>query len=503
MGKDNKILKTIYITLTFAMLLLPLLSMPFTSGASGAEKRKLAEMPKIIEDGKFNTEFTRKFDTYFSENFGFRPQLITAYSGLAYKAFGDSLNEKIITGKDGWLYFNETMNDYLGKAVLSQGDISRIYRSLYLQTEYLAGKGIKFVFAAAPNKNTIYPEHMPERYKKSSSESNLERLNDYLEGKRVKYINWQALLTENKGEQLLYHKKDTHWNNYGALLAYRETVRKAEELVPGIKGDYCTDASYTIERTWEGDLLTMLLPSSHEKDEQFVFDIGNEYNYIRPIRTLEDLLIETERKSKVNQNPADLDGGINLLMFRDSFANALIPFLSGQFDHALYSRALPFDYSLLNSAKPDLVVAEIAERNLPNLLLYAPAMPAPGRNDLNGEYETARDISAVLNISKEKAYTKIFGSIASDNTIDEITEIIVCFGNGNNVFCYEAFSLSPEAVKTSPQLKPDNAEYSLGFSMLVDENNLPEGTLSDSAAEFWILIKTGNKYIRVETSQTY
>ena len=145
------------------------------------------------------------------------------------------------------------MNDFLGKAVLSEGDIKRIYRSLYLQSEYLAGKGIKFVFAAAPNKNTIYPEYIPERYERRNAESNLERLNEYLKGRKVAYINWQSVLEGNKGEQLLYHKKDTHWNNYGALLAYRETVSKAEELLSGLRGNY-SQMKHT-RKVWEGDLI--------------------------------------------------------------------------------------------------------------------------------------------------------------------------------------------------------------------------------------------------------
>ena len=42
--------------------------------------------------------------------------------------------------------------------------------------EYAASRGAQLLFVCAPNKNTVYPEFMPARYVRSTSERNLDRL---------------------------------------------------------------------------------------------------------------------------------------------------------------------------------------------------------------------------------------------------------------------------------------------------------------------------------------
>ena len=116
---------------------------------------------------------------------------------------------------------------------------------------------------------------------------------------------------------------------------------------------------------WSGDLAVMLYPSGSDLDLQQYYEYEPGFRYTRPIKSLEDLLITT-------QGP----GEYSLLMFRDSFANALIPMLSEAFASAAYSRSIPYDYALLERIQPDLVVLEIVERNLPDWLTTPPRMPA-------------------------------------------------------------------------------------------------------------------------------
>ncbi|MDD4494332.1 MAG: hypothetical protein PHV32_08305 [Eubacteriales bacterium] len=365
----NKALKVLFVVLTFVMLLLPLISMPLGLNASGAEKRTLSEMPKLVDDGKINTDFTGQFDTFFSENFGLRSNMITAYSALAYHLTGDSVNDKVIAGKDGWLFYYETIDDYVGKNTLSDSDIRSLYKILQMQKEFLEEKGISFIFIVAPNKNSIYPEFMPERYVKSESESSLEKLNKYLSQKDVAYVDLQEHLTLGRSAEQLYHKKDTHWNNYGAMLACSAIFDKVGELIPEYAFNEYTGVAYTAEKSWNGDLDTMLFPALNKKDVQFRFDIEMKYKYKKPLRTFEDIKIETELTHMSETENK------RLLMFRDSFANAMIPFLSNEFDYAMYSRSVPYDYNLINEADPDVVILEIAERNLKNLLLSSPLIP--------------------------------------------------------------------------------------------------------------------------------
>ena len=61
-----------------------------------------------------------------------------------------------------------------------------------------------------------------------------------------------------------------------------------------------------------------------------------------------------------------------LILCRDSFGNALHPFLAADFREAVITRQMP--YPLTQVQAGDTVIVEIVERNLVNLLKYPPDM---------------------------------------------------------------------------------------------------------------------------------
>ena len=165
---DNMKKNTFYRLYSAAFIgicLVPAVCMPFVKADSSKEKRRLAELPKIkTEEGKINTEFFSQFDDWFSEHFAFRQQMVTADGRLMASALGTSPNKDVIVGSDGWLYYGETANDYLRSETLSQQGIRNIVHNLDLIENYCKSIGSEFIFTCAPNKNTLYPEHMPKNY---------------------------------------------------------------------------------------------------------------------------------------------------------------------------------------------------------------------------------------------------------------------------------------------------------------------------------------------------
>ena len=71
-------------------------------------------------------------------------------------------------------------------------------------------------------------------------------------------------------------------------------------------------------------------------------------------------------------------------MFRDSFGNLLHSFLADAYGQAAFSRAMPYQMSLLDQTGADTVILEIVERNLDWWATRAPIFPAPERT-LTGE----------------------------------------------------------------------------------------------------------------------
>lgn len=362
--------KIAFVAVASAALLIPVYTMPFVGQTSAnAEKRELAAFPALFEDGKLNTAFFAGVGDYLADRFTLRTQLVEMQSDLK-GAFGVSSEEDVILGTDGWLYFQKTMPDYTGETSLSDYQAARLQKVGELMAEYVESHGAAFALTVVPNKATVYPDNLPYYYRVPDS---YEVTKPYCDSPTPLYVLNQALADSDwyvdmtaaltaDTDTLLYHKRDSHWNNLGARVGYDALM----SAVGGNAGAYA-DTPYRIEAVWDGDL-DALLGSSY-KDEQAVWQTDFTYDYTSRYRSEEDILITTECA----------DGEGHLVMFRDSFANALLPLLAQQYATATFSRALPYALDLTEIEGADTVIVEIVERNLHNLLAYAPKMAAPVR----------------------------------------------------------------------------------------------------------------------------
>ena len=391
--------KIAFTAVASAALLIPVYTMPFVgqSSANNAEKRELAAFPAFFEEGKFNTAFFDGVGDYLADRFTLRSELVAMQSGLK-GSFGVSSEEDVIRGTDGWLYFEKTMPDYRGETTLSDVQAQRLQQVGALMAEYAAAQGASFVLTVVPNKATLYPDYLPyyaripDSYAVTKPDADhltpLAELNQTLKNSDW-YVDMTAALTAHADETPLYHKRDSHWNNLGARVGYDALMT----AVGGKAGAYA-DIPYTIETVWAGDLDGLL--GSDRKDEQAVWQTEFTYEFTSRYRGEEDVLITTECA----------DGEGNLLMYRDSFANALLPLLAQQYATATFSRTLPYD--LTEVAAGDTVIVEIVERNLQNLLSYAPKMAAPIREtptadaNTHGQYVSAK-------VVKSGDYLKVSG----------------------------------------------------------------------------------------------
>ena len=391
--------KAAFAAISAALLLIPVYTMPFmgqSSAAENTEKRELAQKPALFEDGTFNTSFFEGMGNYLADHFTLRSELVAAQSELK-GLFGVSSSEDVVMGKDDWLYFDKTMPDYRGETTLSDIQAQRLQRVGELMAEYVESHGASFALTIVPNKASIYPEYLPYyaripdsyRVTKPGCEglTPLHQLNQTLQHNDW-YVDMTAALNTEKDTQL-YHKRDSHWNNLGARVGY-DALMKA---VGGKAGAYA-DTPYIIQEVWDGDL-DKLLGSSY-KDEQAVWQKNFTYEYTSRYRSEEDVRITT----------ACAGGKGHLVMFRDSFANALLPLLAEQYATATFSRALPFALDLTEIEQADTVIVEIVERNLANLLTYAPKMVAPVR-----QMPTATADGRLVTAKTEKnaGYIKVSG----------------------------------------------------------------------------------------------
>ena len=355
---------------------LPFFGMIFGWGAKSTENRTMSGLPDLYtaEEDRIdpNLNYTSELGEYYSDNFGFRQELVTANSWLNETIFGRSSNEKTIVGKDGWYYLSETLDDYTGASAFTDRGIYRLQKTLDLMNEYSEEGNITFVFFCVPNKNSIYPEYMPLNIRASSSPSNLDRLNKAMRA-RLYYLDIKSVLNKSAKDRTryIYLKNDSHWNNIGALAAYNALQDNLNLRIE--KYDYMPiDASklYISEYDISGDLTTMLYPSLTKTDIQYELGIQRNFSSTKPLTNMMDSEINTTCQGRY----------YNIICYRDSFFNAFIPINSNAFAKARYTRnakTSPYDLNAAKSGDYNIAVVEIAERNLPNVLYSAPIMDAP------------------------------------------------------------------------------------------------------------------------------
>ena len=345
------------------LCLIPSIGMLFFPTTETTENKAMAEKPKLMtEEGKANKAFFQDFESYFNEHIALRNQLLYSDAMIQSTLFQESNVSGVIRGTDGWLYYSSTLNDYLGTDVLSDRQLYNLAHNFRLIQNYVEAQGKEFVLMIAPNKNTLYGDNMP--YYKSyvvKQEHSAVLLGSILEQQNVNYLDLFKLFEEQ--EEVLYLKRDSHWNMKGANLAYNgimDSLNLPHE-------DY-SDKEPILVNNEKGDLNKMLYSFFGEPEQNYDYNLTQEYVYTSNEKDVEGRWLITENQT----------GTGTLLMFRDSFGNTLIPFLSNEFRTAYYSKGEPNALARYTETySPDCVVIEKVERNIANYLNAPPILTPP------------------------------------------------------------------------------------------------------------------------------
>lgn len=404
------------------LCLLPSVGMLVAPTQEEAGNEHLTALPSLQDpEGNWNKAYLSDLSDYLADHIAFRHQLITLHSQLCGAVFGTLPNEDVLLGKDGWLYYTDTLADYQGVDLLSQRQRYSAARVLALMEEYCQQRGVNFLFTIAPNKNSLYPEAMPARYHRSTQPGNAEGIAAYLAEMDVPYADLFQLFQSQ--DQVLYFRTDSHWNNLGAALAGEAICNALGKNQASFWGQ-----NYTMNPSHRGDLYEMAYPAGTLLEEDAVFTQAFSFTYQQGFRSPEDITIRT-------QNP-DQTGSI--LMFRDSFGNALHPFIAQWYGSACFSRAMPYNLTYLDREGATTLVIEIVERNVRWLIERPAIMPAPIRQESPEEWQQDGTVAAAGTRTPSmelEGYEEITGTIQCDG-LDTDSSIFLLGQDGK---VYEAF----------------------------------------------------------------
>ena len=355
------------------MIYAPLIMTDFSTQTvwSSTEKRRLAERPALdLRPGTLVT-FPSRFEAYFNDHFGYRNLFIRRYNRIMKKYFAKSPVPNVLIGKNNWLFytFSNLIDDFVGADPFTQSELETWRSNLEHKRDWLAKHGIRYLFVVAPNKQTIYPEYLPDYLQKDRGQSRLQQLSAYLKTHSdVSILDLSTALNEEKQRHRVYYLTDTHWNDRGAYTAYLAIMDRVVQWFP--------EASVRQNKIIEtenipgpgGDLAGMLDMADTMREENPVLKVQQTTCSPEISKAVADFM----------KTPADLirskpfmtkcdTSKLRAVVFRDSFFNAVVPFIAEDFNRIDYVWK-PYDHAimkeLIEQQKPQIVIEEMVERFL-------------------------------------------------------------------------------------------------------------------------------------------
>jgi hypothetical protein len=303
---------------------------------------------------------------------------VEGYTRLMY-SLGSSPNRNVaVIGRDGFVFlgddFNRNFSQAIGRRVYSDQEVAEWAQTLALQREWLKTQGSDMMYVVAPAKWSVYPDKLPAWVDGRKAPRTLERL---LADPAVHptLLDVRPNLIRARDGADTYSPLNTHWTDYGALIAWQaiaEALAKRDPkyaglYVPPYSGVTLSDSDNEFEgliglkgnNPWTMPIYRSALPAY-----QVVDDNGAVLGTYGGARKTD--LLDLPRSTRGLGAPLPM----RVLVMRDSMGNSLSPFLQAAFgetvqvDHKL-GTGNPTDLvPLVRRYHPDLVIYVVTERYL-------------------------------------------------------------------------------------------------------------------------------------------
>ncbi|HOW59598.1 MAG TPA: hypothetical protein PLO78_07755 [Candidatus Omnitrophota bacterium] len=326
------------------MLFFPMLQaqMKIVSEPALTEKRELASKPSLSL--KTIWSFPEKYEDYYNDHFGLRNLFIEWNGIIKVKIYPEPISPdpRVIIGKNGWLFYDPekgsdgiTISDFWGHLKYTDADLKLIKDNIHRTCAAADQLNLPFVLVIAPNKETIYPEYLPQWIQKKQGRSRLDQLLDYLKTTGDNSIlDVRDLLKRKKKINFTHFKTDTHWNQFGVFWAYQRIMTRLSRKNPEMMPYPFNDFEFTAKDRNGGDLAVMIGLENRLKDVEISFKLKN----------------SERKKTKFNK----------VVIFCDSFGELLSDFLKLHFNNIIICKNIDLD--VLRNEKPDAAILELVER---------------------------------------------------------------------------------------------------------------------------------------------
>ena len=351
----------------FALLWLPTLDSIFhlDHAPTPNEKRSPNTFPRWSAPEVSLKAYLAGIEAWFNDHFGFRKRLVRLHSKWKRDLFKDSSLADVIVGRDGWLFYGggRMIDNHRGTSLFSTNNLRAWQELLEARRDWLARRGIRYLFVVAPNKESIYPEQLPDWLATPGPTRKLDQFLSHMRTRStVEVLDLRPALLEAKLAGRAYLLTDSHWNARGAFAGYQAVLRAIGRQLPGLEPLPLEAFEQSTTDGKSGDLANMLGQEQSIKERGVIRLVPKppvEPIDVKDDNTLDPRSFTSERWPRSTERTGPLP---RVVFFRDSFASALQRFLGHHFSRALYVWQPHWNAALIEGERPDIVVDEMLER---------------------------------------------------------------------------------------------------------------------------------------------
>lgn len=287
-------------------------------------------------------------------------------------AYNDGLDVAswVWVGSDGWLFFNNTGDQYTNNSKLSSRSVKRINETVGGRAKSLAAKGKKLVYVLIPNPNELYSEFMPESIVKGTV-CLRDEVASALTDAGVTVINMGDTLREHMNDGFeMYHHTDSHWTEYSAYWTYVELCKLFTADGYDSSPRDISEFGFANEFRKAGDLYYDLGMNID------LFEVESTFSHIKFDTPVNLPKYKSDKYTQINDDctnymefhNGDSKNKPSYLMMRDSYSIMLFDWLAERAANSYYKPLWDFEYNESNYDNVDYVIYFVCDMNLTSVI---------------------------------------------------------------------------------------------------------------------------------------
>ena len=284
------------------------------------ENRYLTLKPDVNISDIADGTYMQKFENYTNDQIIYRDILIKTKAVCEMILF-KNCNNGIARGRESNL-FTEDIND-----------ASLFNKNKEVIKKFIEKRDRNYIVAIAPNACCINSKFIPCGMPYPNQKLEISNFNKEVSLLKNTHVVDLVETLESHGEEYLYYRTDHHWTTRGAYLAYREISNNPIEICT-LKENRIEDFYGTLYAKYKGLFV--------EPDVVSYYDIPIEEAVFGDVKT--DTMYDLSKTSEFDKYGMFLYGnsgcstiktkcknGKSLIVFKDSYANSVIPFLTNDY----------------------------------------------------------------------------------------------------------------------------------------------------------------------------